>query len=150
MAERDREQVISLLKATLESTADGILVIDSSGKIANYNQRFAQMWRIPESVLAARDDNQALDFVMEQLATPGIPGQGAGIVCPPDLESFDLLEFKDGRFSSAIPGRSASTGAGRQGVELPRDHRAQAGRKGDLRLETALRTRGRRLGPGRL
>jgi PAS domain S-box-containing protein len=99
MAERDREEIISLLKATLESTADGILVIDSSGKIANYNQRFPQMWRIPESVLTARDDNQALAFVMDQLTDPqGFMEKVQELYATPDLESFDLLEFKDGRF----------------------------------------------------
>jgi PAS domain S-box-containing protein len=98
LAERDREQIISLLKATLESTADGILVIDSSGKIANYNQRFPQMWRIPESVLTARDDNQALDFVLGQLVDPqGFMAKVQELYATPDLESFDLLEFKDGR-----------------------------------------------------
>jgi PAS domain S-box-containing protein len=98
-AERDREQIISLLKATLESTADGIMVVDSSGKIANYNQRFPQMWRIPESILAARDDNQALDYVLGQLVDPqGFMAKVQELYAMPDQESFDLLEFKDGRF----------------------------------------------------
>jgi len=97
-AERDRENVISLLQATLESTADGILVIDSSGKIANFNQRFAQMWHIPEHVLASRDDNQALDFVLGQLADPqGFMAKVRELYDKPDMESFDVLEFKDGR-----------------------------------------------------
>ena len=51
-AETEREQIISLLKATIESTADGILVIDNAGKITDFNQRFAQLWRIPAYVLA--------------------------------------------------------------------------------------------------
>ncbi len=98
-AEKEREHVISLLQATLESTADGILEIDSSGKIANYNQRFVQMWRIPEELLTARDDNQALDFVMGQLADPGaFMAKVRELYETPEMESFDLLEFRDGRF----------------------------------------------------
>jgi PAS domain S-box-containing protein len=97
-AEKEREHVISQLQATLESTADGILVIDGSGKIASYNQRFARMWRIPEEVLAARDDNQALDFILEQLADPrGFLDKVRQLYDSPETESFDMLEFKDGR-----------------------------------------------------
>src|ERR1700694_1128822 len=47
------EQSLSLLRATLESTADGILVVDNAGKFISYNQNFAVMWGIPESVLKA-------------------------------------------------------------------------------------------------
>ncbi len=97
-AEQEREHVISLLQATLESTADGILEIDASGKIVHYNQRFARMWGIPEEVLAARDDNQALDFVMNQLAEPSsFLAKVRELYDDPERESFDELLFKDGR-----------------------------------------------------
>ena len=45
-AEEEKERIISLQKATIESTADGILVIDHAGKITDFNQRFAQQPRI--------------------------------------------------------------------------------------------------------
>ncbi len=97
-AEQERENVISLLQATLESTADGILEIDASGKISNYNQRFVRMWGIPEDVLAARDDNQALDFVMSQLLEPSsFLAKVRELYNDPEQESFDELLFKDGR-----------------------------------------------------
>ena len=64
------ERSLSLLQATLESTADGILVIDRQGKIVSYNQKFVKMWRIPEPVLASGDDDQALAFVLDQLKDP--------------------------------------------------------------------------------
>ncbi|WBV67833.1 hypothetical protein PGH46_12010 [Legionella pneumophila] len=35
---------LSEIKATLESTADGILVVDRAGKVMNYNKRFLNMW----------------------------------------------------------------------------------------------------------
>ena len=97
-AEQEREHVISLLQATLESTADGILEIDASGKIVHYNQRFARMWGIPEEILAARDDNQALDFVMSQLAEPSsFLAKVQELYDDPERESFDELVFRDGR-----------------------------------------------------
>jgi hypothetical protein len=60
----------SLLRATLESTADGILVVDRDNKIVNFNQKFIEMWNIPASIIATRDDSLALGFAMEQLKDP--------------------------------------------------------------------------------
>jgi PAS domain S-box-containing protein len=45
------ERWFSLLRATLESTADGLLVVDNNGKIVSFNQKFAQMWKIPGEIL---------------------------------------------------------------------------------------------------
>ena len=61
----------SLLSATLDSTADGILVVDLQSKIVSFNRRFVEMWRIPDSVLETRDDATALQFAMSQLEQPG-------------------------------------------------------------------------------
>ncbi len=98
MAETEKEQIISLQKATIESTADGILVIDHAGKIADFNHRFVQMWRIPATVMATRDDAQALNFVLEQLLVPqAFMAKVQALYDTPDLESFDVLHFKDGR-----------------------------------------------------
>ncbi|HTF15260.1 MAG TPA: PAS domain-containing protein, partial [Burkholderiales bacterium] len=69
-AEVDHRKSLSLLRATLESTADGVLVVDNLGKITTYNQQFAEMWRIPSEVLDTRDDDQALAVVLGQLADP--------------------------------------------------------------------------------
>lgn len=56
-ADEDRKNTLSLLAATLESTADGILVVDSDGRITSFNQKFAEMWRIPDQILASKDDD---------------------------------------------------------------------------------------------
>ena len=97
-AEEEKERIISLQKATIESTADGILVIDHAGKITDFNQRFAQLWRIPDAVLATRDDVQALQYVLDQLLNPqGFMDKVNELYAAPELESFDLLQFKDGR-----------------------------------------------------
>src|SRR6185436_20661779 len=69
-AEIEIARAHSLLRATLESTADGILVVGRDGRIISNNRRFAEMWRIPESVLASRDDGQALACVLEEPRDP--------------------------------------------------------------------------------
>ena len=97
-AEKEKEQIISLQRAAIESTADGILVIDYSGKITDFNQQFAQMWRIPDSILASRDDDQALRFVLDQLLEPqGFLAKVNELYAAPNQESFDILQFRDGR-----------------------------------------------------
>lgn len=91
-------QSISLLSATLESTADGILVVDSHGKITSFNKKFVEMWRIPDSILKSRDDAKALDFVLNQLKEPDkFLSKVHELYAHPDASSFDVLEFKDGR-----------------------------------------------------
>jgi len=57
LARRERETLLAELRATLEATAEGILVVDLSGHIRAFNRRFAQLWNLPDSALAARDDD---------------------------------------------------------------------------------------------
>ena len=69
-AETELEKSYSLIKATLESTEDGILVVDLDGKIDQFNNKFAAMWRIPPEILDSGNDNQLLEYVMDQLVDP--------------------------------------------------------------------------------
>jgi PAS domain S-box-containing protein len=90
---------VSLLKATLESTKDGLLVVNSSGKIVQFNKKFADMWRIPEQVLAGGSDTEVLTYVKSQLIDPYAFLENVSyLYSKPHETSFDLLEFIDGRF----------------------------------------------------
>lgn len=64
------EQTISLQQATLESTADGLLVVDTEGRMVSYNRKFTDMWRIPAAVLESGDDRTAIAYVLDQLRDP--------------------------------------------------------------------------------
>jgi diguanylate cyclase (GGDEF)-like protein/PAS domain S-box-containing protein len=98
---KDKEELAwtaSLLSTALESTADGILVVGKDGRIESFNTRFAEMWGIPRSVLDAKDDDQALAFVLEQLEEPeAFLNKVRELYAQPNAESADTLVFKDGR-----------------------------------------------------
>ncbi len=97
-AEQERVQSVALLQATLDSTADGILVVDDRGEIVTYNRRFAEMWRLPQDAVAPRDDALVLAFVFDQLEDPdGFAARTMSRSGEPDPECHDILEFKDGR-----------------------------------------------------
>jgi PAS domain S-box-containing protein len=94
----DLEKSLSVQNATLESTADGILVVDTSGKIVKYNRKFAKMWNIPDVILEKMEDEAALGFVLDQLKTPDdFINKVKYLYSSPEASSSDLLEFKDGR-----------------------------------------------------
>ncbi|MGH7537838.1 MAG: PAS domain S-box protein [Gemmatimonadales bacterium] len=97
-AEAELRRTLSLLSATLESTADGILVVDSAGHITSYNRKFAAMWRLPEAVLETRQDERALEYAIDQLKDPdGFLRRVRELYADPEASSFDILELQDGR-----------------------------------------------------
>jgi len=97
-AEEMLKQALSLQIAVVESTTDGILVVDKHGKIASFNKKFLELWRIPDSVIASRDDKQSLNFILPQLKNPsGFISKVEELYSQPEAESFDTLEFRDGR-----------------------------------------------------
>ena len=87
----------ALLRATLESTADGILVVDKKGKVSIANERFAKMWNIPKELLETGDDKKLLDFVLSQLINPQAFITKVQALYDSFDQSFDTLIFKDGR-----------------------------------------------------
>lgn len=59
-----------MLAATLESTADGIHVVDHDGRIVSFNSRFKELWNFPPDVLDTHDDKVALRHVLSLLSDP--------------------------------------------------------------------------------
>jgi diguanylate cyclase (GGDEF)-like protein/PAS domain S-box-containing protein len=92
------EHWFSLLRATLESTADGIVVVDGKGKIVSFNQKFAEMWKIPGDILVAGDDRRALEFVRDQLKDPdAFLARVQELYADPEATGSDIIAFTDGR-----------------------------------------------------
>lgn len=89
---------LSALQATLDSTADGILVVDKSGKITNYNKQFKTIFNIPDEIFESGDDAAAIQFILSLLNSPEqFVSKVQFLYDNPELDSFDTIEFKDGR-----------------------------------------------------
>ena len=115
-AERDLRETLSLLNATFDATADGILVVDLAGHILSFNRKFAELWRIPDSILETKDAPKTIAFVLEQLADPqGFMNKVRDLYARPDASSFDVLTFKDGRIFERLsqPQRIGDKSVGR-------------------------------------
>ena len=89
---------ISDLGATLEATADGILVVDTEGRITSCNRRFIEMWGLEPALLQRRDDRLLLDSAAGLLEDPaGFRDRVERLYADPTAESRDILRLRDGR-----------------------------------------------------
>lgn len=100
---RETEEALSksnsLLKSTIESTADGLLVVNRNGIVMLYNRKFAEMWRIPDELLATGEDRKLLEYVKDQLLNPGeFLEQVHKLYADPVNITYDFIEFRDGRY----------------------------------------------------
>ncbi len=92
------EKSLSVLHATLESTADGLLVVDHRGRVTIHNKKFVEMWRLEDSVVQTRDEKQLLAAVLDQVKEPEQFIQKIKeLNTRNDCHSYDLIYFKDGR-----------------------------------------------------
>jgi two-component system CheB/CheR fusion protein len=95
---RELAHSLSLMRATLESTSDGILVTDDSGQVTDFNENYATMWQMPREMVDLRDSRKLRAIASRQFREPekflarieeidasGLP------------ESFDVLELSDAR-----------------------------------------------------
>jgi PAS domain S-box-containing protein len=97
-SKEELESSLSLLSASLDSTADGLLIVDREGRINRWNRNFAAMWKIPEGILAGRNDDQALNYVLKQLSDPEkFIAKVIKLYSLPEESSFDQITFLDGR-----------------------------------------------------
>lgn len=97
-SEDERESLVAELQATLESTADGILVTDLAGRMRAFNHRFAAMWGIPADLLRERDD-AAVQLWMRRsvLDNADYATRLSAIQDAPLMQSSDMLSLADGR-----------------------------------------------------
>src|SRR5690606_29374785 len=82
----------------LDSTFDGILVVDAEGTIVTYNKRFAEMWQLPDDVLASREEKRAVSHAMRMVDDQDeFVGKVTHLHENLEAESYDVIRLRDGR-----------------------------------------------------
>ncbi|CAG1018717.1 partial putative signaling protein, partial [Burkholderiaceae bacterium] len=109
--EAELEERVAELSATLESTADGLLVTDLAGNIRSFNQAFASLWCVPDTLLRRRDDDALFAFMRRSVIDP------AGYM-------RRLAALEDGDLREAVDCVALASGRMLQRVSLPQTSRA--------------------------
>ncbi|MBV8141370.1 MAG: PAS domain S-box protein, partial [Verrucomicrobia bacterium] len=106
--ERTRElaEMVAVMRATLESTMDAILVTDEEGKVTDFNEKYSDLWKIPPDLLERGVLATVQRFKSQSFTDPKRFLARLAEIAASGQESFDLLELKDGRsferFSKAL------------------------------------------------
>lgn len=97
-AEDQTKESLSLLEATLNATADGILVLDRGGRIKGANRQFQHIWGIPDAAVRTGDNEKtvvyALELVKDRETFDALRKKS---FAHPEEESFHVVELRDGR-----------------------------------------------------
>jgi len=95
---KELAQSVTMMRATLESATDGILVTDESGKVTDYNGNFVEIWRVPREAMDSREHRQLLEVAGRQFKdSEGFRKRVNDIYASAPPGSYDLLELLDGR-----------------------------------------------------
>lgn len=93
---------VSILKATLESTGEAILAVDLNNNWLLHNQKFADLWHVPDDISAAKINTK--NGSVEQLYgfnqikdSETFSKKVTDLYATPEAQSFDIIEFKDGK-----------------------------------------------------
>ncbi len=86
------------IRASLESTADGIVVLDTAGRHVAVNRKFREMFHVPEAVLKAHDRDALLEFILPQMKDAGaFLEMVTHVKANHEAKVSDVIELADGR-----------------------------------------------------
>jgi PAS domain S-box-containing protein len=142
--EESLRQKEDLLKNTIESSADGILAVNRLGAVLHSNKRFAEMWRIPEDLVAQGSDKKLLTNVLGRLRDPEAFLSKVRELYNSADEDTDTLLFNDGRiferYSSPLISNGEMTGRVWSFRDVTKQRRAEESiRKNEEELKSIFR-----------
>jgi PAS domain S-box-containing protein len=95
---QDLARSLSLLNTIFESTSDGIVAVDLSGRVTSFNTTFAALWQFPAELIARRNAAEMRVYTAVQAKNPALFLQRVKEQeISPETEGFDVIELKDGR-----------------------------------------------------
>jgi len=98
-AESELRWKTAFLEAQVDSSLDGILVVDDQGKKILQNQRLNELLKIPPEIAGNKDDNVQVKFVTDRTKRPQQFADKVGYLnTHPDEVSRDEVELIDGTF----------------------------------------------------
>ncbi|WP_097279865.1 PAS domain S-box protein [Caenispirillum bisanense] len=122
-AEQELDYRHRLLATQLQTTPDGVAVVDADWRVESWNQRFVEMWALPPAVVQEGDARAALRQMRAMVATPQVfERRMAELMASVTETGWDEIALRDGRvfevYSRGIP---AETGQAARRVWFYRD-----------------------------
>jgi PAS domain S-box-containing protein len=113
-AEKAFKKSEEILKATLNSTRDGILVVSKDGNISHANAKFTDIWSIPPEVLSTQNSSKIMDYLLPQTVDPEDFASKIKRIEKSADHVEDIIELKDGRilkrYSAPLLNQTTETG----------------------------------------
>ena len=94
---RELAQALVVMRATLDSTTDAILVTDEKVRVTDFNEKYLAMWKIPREVVENQPLGKTGKIASQYFADPQQFLDRIEEIAGAREESFDVLELKDGR-----------------------------------------------------
>jgi diguanylate cyclase (GGDEF)-like protein/PAS domain S-box-containing protein len=114
--EEQLENRMAELRATLESTGDGILVTDTTGAVRQYNRRFVELWNVPPDLLDAHNDPAMFAHLSACVLDETTYTDQLGVIASdPEMQCTDVVLLRSGRMLERVtlPQTSRSRVVGR-------------------------------------
>ena len=88
----------ALLRASLESTADGLVIVDMQGNVLTYNQKFVEMWHLSEGWETLYDREARVALIARQVRNAqAFLLRTEELMRAPEAEGYGMLDLYDGR-----------------------------------------------------
>jgi PAS domain S-box-containing protein len=105
----------SLLEAVIETSIDGVLVVNEDREYATWNQQFVDMWDMPPELVGDESEPAGLEWVRDQLEDPeSFREQVEYLYDNSGEESRDRVRLTDGRvfdrYSAPVEGEDTYFG----------------------------------------
>ena len=94
---KELAEALVVMRATLESTTDAILMTDGKVKVTDFNQKYVDMWKVPGEILERKMLHEVQEFMSQNLADPQQFITRIEEIIATEQESIDHLELKNGR-----------------------------------------------------